>query len=258
MRAGWASAAVLRRRGPSGAARPGIIHVTRDASCRAVVCHEKSKNHCRRPDLRPRKCEAAMGNERGALDDQGDRLVVRPLPEDPISAVRGALKGPIGSAGLRELPVVTSRPPSVAAVGDPSGRLCAGCLRRGRACRRGSRDAPARRPMWHHDDQPRRGDRCAAADPRSIGGRHARAHRTAPRRMISVSLRPRRMPGAPRRCECATTTGARARCPSRTACFSPPQARTTRSQRRSGHREVARAEKIGRHAVAPATSGERH
>lgn len=37
-----------------------------------------------------------------ALEDLGDRLVVRPLPEDPIAAARGALKGRIRSAGLRE------------------------------------------------------------------------------------------------------------------------------------------------------------
>jgi hypothetical protein len=37
-----------------------------------------------------------------ALEDEGDRLVVRPLPEDPIAAARGALEGRINSAGLRE------------------------------------------------------------------------------------------------------------------------------------------------------------
>jgi hypothetical protein len=37
-----------------------------------------------------------------ALEDLGDRLVVRPLPEDPITAARGALKGRLSSEGLRE------------------------------------------------------------------------------------------------------------------------------------------------------------
>lgn len=32
-----------------------------------------------------------------ALDDQGDRLVITPVPDDPIAAVRGILKGEIGS-----------------------------------------------------------------------------------------------------------------------------------------------------------------
>jgi hypothetical protein len=31
-----------------------------------------------------------------ALEDLGDSVVVRPLPEDPIAAARGALKGRIG------------------------------------------------------------------------------------------------------------------------------------------------------------------
>ncbi len=30
------------------------------------------------------------------LEDLGDHVVVRPLPEDPIAAARGALKGLIG------------------------------------------------------------------------------------------------------------------------------------------------------------------
>jgi bifunctional DNA-binding transcriptional regulator/antitoxin component of YhaV-PrlF toxin-antitoxin module len=37
-----------------------------------------------------------------AIEDLGDRVVVRPLPEDPIAAARGALKGRLGdSAALR-------------------------------------------------------------------------------------------------------------------------------------------------------------
>jgi hypothetical protein len=37
-----------------------------------------------------------------AIEDLGDRLVLRPLPEDPIAALRGALKGRVSSDGLRE------------------------------------------------------------------------------------------------------------------------------------------------------------
>ena len=33
-----------------------------------------------------------------AVEDLGDHVVVRPLPDDPIDAARGALKGRIGSA----------------------------------------------------------------------------------------------------------------------------------------------------------------
>lgn len=33
------------------------------------------------------------------LEDLGDRLIVRPLPDDPIAAARGALKGRLASTG---------------------------------------------------------------------------------------------------------------------------------------------------------------
>ena len=37
-----------------------------------------------------------------AVDDLGDHVVIRPLPDDPIVAARGALKGTVGStAALR-------------------------------------------------------------------------------------------------------------------------------------------------------------
>jgi AbrB family looped-hinge helix DNA binding protein len=36
--------------------------------------------------------------ERVMLDDRGDHLVVRPLPDDPVRAVRGLFKGRIGTA----------------------------------------------------------------------------------------------------------------------------------------------------------------
>jgi bifunctional DNA-binding transcriptional regulator/antitoxin component of YhaV-PrlF toxin-antitoxin module len=32
-----------------------------------------------------------------AVEDLGDRVIVRPLPDDPIAAARGALKGKVGS-----------------------------------------------------------------------------------------------------------------------------------------------------------------
>lgn len=35
------------------------------------------------------------------VEDLGDRLVVTPLPDDPIAAARGALEGRITSVGLR-------------------------------------------------------------------------------------------------------------------------------------------------------------
>jgi bifunctional DNA-binding transcriptional regulator/antitoxin component of YhaV-PrlF toxin-antitoxin module len=37
-----------------------------------------------------------------AVEDLGDRVVIRPLPDDPIVAARGAMRGKIGSsASLR-------------------------------------------------------------------------------------------------------------------------------------------------------------
>lgn len=37
-----------------------------------------------------------------SLEDAGDHVILRPLPDDPIAAARGALKGKIGStAALR-------------------------------------------------------------------------------------------------------------------------------------------------------------
>jgi bifunctional DNA-binding transcriptional regulator/antitoxin component of YhaV-PrlF toxin-antitoxin module len=45
----------------------------------------------------PAAVRRRWGTRRVAVEDLGDRLVVRPLPEDPISAARGALRGRIGS-----------------------------------------------------------------------------------------------------------------------------------------------------------------
>jgi hypothetical protein len=33
------------------------------------------------------------------VEDLGDRVVVRPLPDDPIAAARGALAGRLGATG---------------------------------------------------------------------------------------------------------------------------------------------------------------
>jgi bifunctional DNA-binding transcriptional regulator/antitoxin component of YhaV-PrlF toxin-antitoxin module len=37
-----------------------------------------------------------------AVDDHGDHVVIRPLPEDPVRAARGALKGKIDSELMRK------------------------------------------------------------------------------------------------------------------------------------------------------------
>jgi bifunctional DNA-binding transcriptional regulator/antitoxin component of YhaV-PrlF toxin-antitoxin module len=50
----------------------------------------------------PASVRRRWGTSVVGIDDLGDRLVIRPLPEDPVSAARGALKGRISSSGLRE------------------------------------------------------------------------------------------------------------------------------------------------------------
>jgi len=44
----------------------------------------------------PASIRRRWGTSRVSLDDQGDRLVVTPLPDDPIGAARGAFEGRIG------------------------------------------------------------------------------------------------------------------------------------------------------------------
>jgi bifunctional DNA-binding transcriptional regulator/antitoxin component of YhaV-PrlF toxin-antitoxin module len=51
----------------------------------------------------PASVRRRWGTSVVAVEDLGDRLVLRPLPEDPIAAARGALKGRASSSGLREI-----------------------------------------------------------------------------------------------------------------------------------------------------------
>ena len=44
----------------------------------------------------PASIRRRWGTSRVVLDDQGDRLVVTPLPDDPIAAARGVFEGRIG------------------------------------------------------------------------------------------------------------------------------------------------------------------
>ncbi len=51
----------------------------------------------------PAAVRRRWGTSRVAIEDLGDHLVLKPVPEDPIAAARGALQGRIGStAKLRE------------------------------------------------------------------------------------------------------------------------------------------------------------
>ena len=51
----------------------------------------------------PAEVRHRWGTSTVVVDDQGDRLVVMPAPDDPIAAARGALAGPgMSSAELRE------------------------------------------------------------------------------------------------------------------------------------------------------------
>jgi bifunctional DNA-binding transcriptional regulator/antitoxin component of YhaV-PrlF toxin-antitoxin module len=51
----------------------------------------------------PARVRRRWGTRRVVLEDRGDYLVIKPLPDDPVAAVRGAFKGRIGpSEKLRE------------------------------------------------------------------------------------------------------------------------------------------------------------
>jgi AbrB family looped-hinge helix DNA binding protein len=41
----------------------------------------------------PAAVRRRWGTKRVVIEDHGDQIVLRPLPDDPISAARGALKG---------------------------------------------------------------------------------------------------------------------------------------------------------------------
>lgn len=45
----------------------------------------------------PARVRNRWGTRLVSIEDLGDRVIVRPLPEDPVAAARGALKGRIGS-----------------------------------------------------------------------------------------------------------------------------------------------------------------
>jgi bifunctional DNA-binding transcriptional regulator/antitoxin component of YhaV-PrlF toxin-antitoxin module len=45
----------------------------------------------------PARVRKRWGTRLVSVEDLGDRVVVRPLPEDPVAAARGALKGRIRS-----------------------------------------------------------------------------------------------------------------------------------------------------------------
>jgi bifunctional DNA-binding transcriptional regulator/antitoxin component of YhaV-PrlF toxin-antitoxin module len=44
----------------------------------------------------PARVRARWGTRTVSVEDLGDRVIVRPLPDDPIAAARGALKGRVG------------------------------------------------------------------------------------------------------------------------------------------------------------------
>lgn len=46
----------------------------------------------------PAAVRRRWGTSRVAVEDLGDRIVVRPVPEDPIRAARGSLRGKIGAS----------------------------------------------------------------------------------------------------------------------------------------------------------------
>jgi AbrB family looped-hinge helix DNA binding protein len=52
----------------------------------------------------PAEVRRRWGTKAVSVEDRGDHVVVRPLPDDPVAAARGALKGKLlPSEKLREL-----------------------------------------------------------------------------------------------------------------------------------------------------------
>jgi bifunctional DNA-binding transcriptional regulator/antitoxin component of YhaV-PrlF toxin-antitoxin module len=45
----------------------------------------------------PARIRKRWGAKNVSLEDLGDRVVIRPIPDDPIAAARGLLQGRIGS-----------------------------------------------------------------------------------------------------------------------------------------------------------------
>jgi AbrB family looped-hinge helix DNA binding protein len=46
----------------------------------------------------PARIRRRWGTQRVSIEDRGDSVVLRPIPDDPIAAAAGALKGRIGSS----------------------------------------------------------------------------------------------------------------------------------------------------------------
>jgi len=51
----------------------------------------------------PASIRHRWGTSTVTLDDQGDRIVVEPAPDDPIAAAEGALAAEFGDLDLRQL-----------------------------------------------------------------------------------------------------------------------------------------------------------
>ena len=46
----------------------------------------------------PARIRRRWGTQRVTIEDRGDSVVLRPIPDDPIAAAAGALRGRIGSS----------------------------------------------------------------------------------------------------------------------------------------------------------------
>lgn len=46
----------------------------------------------------PARIRRRWGTQRVTIEDRGDSVVLRPMPDDPVGAAAGALKGRIGSS----------------------------------------------------------------------------------------------------------------------------------------------------------------
>ena len=79
-----------------------VIVFTMDAQDDMVQCMRLRKITDGGQISLPADVRHRWGTRHVGVEDLGDRLVITPVPDDPIVAARGALKGRISSAGLRE------------------------------------------------------------------------------------------------------------------------------------------------------------
>jgi AbrB family looped-hinge helix DNA binding protein len=78
--------------------RSGQLHTLRDIlfQCSRVFSMKRTTITRGGQISLPAAVRNRWGTRRVALDDRGDSVVVRPVPDDPVAATRGVLQGRVG------------------------------------------------------------------------------------------------------------------------------------------------------------------